>query len=253
MDELRTLITPRTKLISVTYVSNVLGVINPVREIIEIGHSKSIPVLIDGAQAVQHMPIDVQSLDCDFFVFSGHKMYAETGIGVLYGKEQWLAEMPPYQAGGGMVASVDMDGTTYADVPFKFEAGTANIAAAISMKEAIDYVDGLGMDAIASHEKDLMDYAVERLGGIKGLTLYAGEAKRCGAISFNLEGVSSYDAGMILDKLGVAVRTGNHCAEPVMKRYGVNGMIRASFAVYNTRQEVERLVEGLQRVRQITT
>ncbi len=253
MDELRRLITRRTKLISIIHVSNVLGVINPLREIIELAHSCGIPVLVDGAQAVQHFSVDVQELDCDFFAFSGHKMYADTGIGVLYGKEKWLEDMPPYQSGGGMVDSVSFEKTTYADLPFKFEAGTGNYVGAISMGAAIKYIQGIGLDEIAVYESDLLDDATERLSAIKGINLYGLSPKRCGAVSFNLEDIHPYDAGMILDKLGIAVRTGTQCAEPVLRHYGVSAVIRASFALYNTREEIDKLSEGIQKTQKILT
>lgn len=249
VDRLDALITERTKLVSLTYVSNVLGVVNPVREVIALAHERGVPVLIDGAQAVQHMPVDVRDLDCDFFAFSGHKMYAGTGIGVLYGKGRWLDAMPPYQCGGGMISSVSMRETTYADPPYKFEAGTVNLAGAVSLRAAIAYIDGIGLDGIAKHESGLLRYAAERIGAIDGVTLYGGPPDRCGALSFNLDGVSPYDAGMILDKLGIAVRAGAHCAEPVMRHYGVRGTVRASIALYNTREEIDALAAGLDRVR----
>jgi len=208
-------------------------------------------VLIDGAQAVQHIPVDVQDLDCDFFAFSGHKMYAETGIGVLYGKEKWLEKMPPYQFGGGMVNSVSFEKTTYADLPFKFEAGTSNYVAAVSLGTAIEYISNIGMDAIPIYENDLMLYAIEKLSTIGGLILYGLAPERCGVISFNLENIHPYDAGSILDKLGVAVRTGTHCAEPVMQHYGISATIRASFAIYNTKEEIDQLSKGLQKAQKM--
>jgi len=247
IDLLQSLITGKTKLISLVYVSNVLGVVNPVKNIIDLAHSHDIPVLIDGAQAVQHIPVDVKYLDCDFFGFSGHKMYADTGIGVLYGKERWLEDMPPYQSGGGMVDSVSFEKTTYADLPLKFEAGTGNYVAAVSMGAAIEYLNELGREEIAAYENDLMEYAIEKLSALNGIDIYGLAPKRCGAISFNLENIHPYDAGMILDKLGIAVRTGTHCAEPVMQHYGITANIRASFAFYNTKAEIDKLIVGLQK------
>lgn len=248
LETLGSLLNAKTKLVAATYVSNALGVVNPVKEIIDIAHSASVPVLIDGAQAVQHLQVDVRKLGCDFFAFSGHKMYAATGIGVLYGKESLLEKMPPYKSGGGMVAGVNFNDTTFADLPFKFEAGTVNLAAAVSLEAAIDYIEAIGLDVICRHEKNLLEYAAGQLEKMDGVELYAVSAKRCGALPFNLKGVSDYDAGMILDKMGIAVRTGNHCAEPVMKHYGIGGMVRASFALYNTKEDVDRLVEGIGRV-----
>jgi len=247
MDELRKQITEKTRLISIIYVSNVLGAINPIEEIIELAHNQDIPVLVDAAQAVQHFPVDVQGLDCDFLAFSGHKMYADTGIGVLYGKERWLEDMPPYQSGGGMVDSVSFEKTTYADLPLKFEAGTGNYVAAVSMGAAIEYLNELGREEIAAYENDLMEYAIEKLSALNGIDIYGLAPKRCGAISFNLENIHPYDAGMILDKLGIAVRTGTHCAEPVMQHYGITANIRASFAFYNTKAEIDKLIVGLQK------
>ncbi len=247
MDDLKRLITEKTKLISIIYVSNVLGVINPLKEIIELAHAQDTPVLIDGAQAVQHFPVDVQALDCDFFAFSGHKMYAETGIGVLYGKEKWLEDMPPYQSGGGMVDSVSFEKTTYADLPLKFEAGTGNYVAAVSIGTAIEYIHKIGMDEITIYENDLLNYTTEKLCTINGVKTYGNAPERCGLISFNLDNIHPYDAGMILDKLGIAIRTGTHCAEPVMRHYGINATIRASFAFYNTKEEIDKLIEGIQK------
>lgn len=251
LDELKGLITERTRLISIVFVSNALGVINPVKDIVELAHDRDIPVLIDGAQAVQHMPVDVHDLDCDFFAFSGHKMYAETGVGVLYGKERWLEDMPPYQSGGGMVESVTFEKTTYADLPFKFEAGTANFVAAVSLGAAIDYVLQLGIDEIMLYENDLLNTTTEMLSEIDGLTMYGLAPQRCGVISFNLEDIHPYDAGVILDTLGIAIRTGTHCTEPVMRHYGISATIRASLAPYNTREEIAKLGEGLQRAQKM--
>jgi cysteine desulfurase/selenocysteine lyase len=247
--ELESHITDRTRLIAVTYISNVLGNLNPVEEIIEKAHSQNVPVLIDAAQAIQHLPVDVQKLDCDFLVFSGHKMYAETGIGVLYGKEKWLEKMPPYRLGGGMISKVNIEKTTYAEPPFKFEAGTGNIGGVISLGAAIEYIKQIGLNPIIEYEKKLMSFAAEKIGQIDGLILYGNFPERFGSISFNLENTHHYDAGMILDKLGIAVRTGTHCAEPLMEHLEIDGTIRASFALYNTVEEINMLADGLLKVR----
>lgn len=251
LDRLPLLLSAKTRLLSLTYVSNVLGRINPVREIIDLAHAHDVPVLIDGAQAIAHLPVDVQNLDCDFFAFSGHKMYADTGIGVLYGKRQWLERMPPYQSGGGMIRSVDVEETTYSEPPLKFEAGTPHIAGTLSLSAAIDYMQEIGLDRIADHEADLMGYATDHLQTIDGLTLYGGPAGRCGVVSFNLADFHPFDVGSILDKTGIAVRTGALCAEPVMKHYGIGGALRASFALYNTRDEIDMLTAGLKKARQL--
>jgi cysteine desulfurase/selenocysteine lyase len=251
LDRLEALFSDKTRLLALTYVSNALGQVNPVRQIIEQAHAKKIPVLVDGAQAVQHLPVDVQELDCDFFAFSGHKMYASTGIGVLYGKRQWLEAMPPYQCGGGMIGKVDFAETTFGELPLKFEAGTPHIAGAVSLAAAIDYIRNIGLEAIAAHEADLLDYADRALRTIDGITLYGQGGRRCGSVSFNLAGIHPYDAGLVLDKMGIAVRTGAHCAEPVMKHYGIGGTVRASFGMYNTREEIDRLVYGLQKARKM--
>ncbi|MFW6124320.1 MAG: aminotransferase class V-fold PLP-dependent enzyme [Acidobacteriota bacterium] len=245
ISKLKTLITNKTKLVAITYVSNVLGVVNDVKEIIKTTSAGDIPVLIDGAQVVQHLPVNVRELNCDFFAFSGHKIYADTGIGVLYGKEKWLDAMPPYQSGGGMIDKVSFDRTTYADLPYKFEAGTGSIVSAVSLAAAIEYLEKIGLDSIFLHEQDLINYAEEKISSLSGLTLYGRNIKRCGALSFNLDNIHPYDAGMILDKMGIAVRTGIHCAEPLMQHFGVSGMIRASFAVYNMKEEIDKLTEGL--------
>jgi len=248
LQDLEALITDKTKLIAVTYVSNVLGIVNPIKDIVRLAHSHDVPVLVDGAQAVQHFKIDVQDLDCDFFAFSGHKTYAETGVGVLYGKEKWLDAMPPYRSGGGMVKSVSVEKTTHADLPFKFEAGTTNFVAAISLGTAIDYLEATGLDDIFAHEHDLVEYALGKIRALEGVTIYGDSQPKCSTISFNLDGIHHYDAGVLLNKLGIAIRTGNHCAELIMKHYGVAGTIRASFAFYNTTEEVDALIKGLEKV-----
>lgn len=238
----------KTKLLAMTSVSNALGTANPVKAVIAMAHDFGVPVLIDGAQAVQHMPIDVQDLDCDFFVFSGHKIYAETGIGVLYGKEHWLEKMPPYQLGGGMIASVGLQNTSFAELPYKFEAGTPNIAGAISLDASISYLEAIGFETICAHERSMGDYVVARLEDIEGLQLY-GSGHRCAVVSFNLKGISPYDLAMLLDKMGIAIRSGNHCAEPTMNRLGIGGTARASLAIYNTRKDIDALAEGIEKAR----
>jgi len=249
MDALDRLITERTRLICVTHVSNVLGTVNDVRAVARKARSVGVPVLVDGAQSVQHFPVDVRELGCDFLVFSGHKMYADTGIGGLYAKREWLEEMPPYQTGGGMIESVSFEETRYASLPYKFEAGTGNIVGAVSLSAAIVFLEGLGMPEISARDASLVEYARRSLRRMGGVKVY-GDAIECsGAVSFNLEGVHPQDAGSVLDKLGIAVRAGRHCAEPLMRRYGVPGMIRASFGVYNTEGEVDALIDGLRRVR----
>jgi cysteine desulfurase/selenocysteine lyase len=251
IDKLNKLITQKTKLISLTYVSNVLGVINPVAEIVKTAHSFDIPVLIDGAQAVQHFPVDVKALDCDFFVFSGHKIFAATGIGVLYGKQKWLEKLAPSRFGGGMVNKVEIEETSFADLPLKFEAGTSNFAGAVSLKAAIEYVNDIGFSDIAAHEKDVFNYAVGKFKELEKVTIYGDASNRCGMLSFNLDKIHPYDAALIMDKTGVFVRTGTHCAEPLMKHFSINGTIRASFALYNTRNDVDKLVESIKRVQKI--
>ncbi len=247
------LISKRTKLVSVTYVSNVLGTINPVDKIIEISHSENIPVLIDGAQAIQHIPIDVQAIDCDFFVFSGHKIYGPTGIGVLYGKDKWLEVLPPYQTGGGMIDHVSFSDTKVTEIPLKFEAGTMNYVGAAALSEAMDYLEDIGLENVHKHENILINYALEKLREIKGVSIYGNAPYRCGAVSFNLKGVHPYDVGMVLDKLGIAIRTGTHCAEPVMDHFGISGTIRASFGVYNNLTDIDVLILGLEKAEKMLT
>ncbi|MDF2518514.1 MAG: cysteine sulfinate desulfinase [Sphingobacterium sp.] len=247
MDAYRKLLNERTKLVAVTYVSNALGTINPVKEIISIAHQGGAVVLVDAAQAVQHIQIDVQDLDVDFLVFSGHKMYGPTGVGVLYGKEQLLNAMPPYQGGGDMIKEVTFEKTTYNELPFKFEAGTPNIEAGICLNEAIDYINSIGLKNIESYEHELLEYAQEKLAQIPGMKFIGTADQKCSVISFIIEGTHPYDVGVILDKLGIAVRTGHHCAQPVMDRFGIPGTIRASLALYNTKEEIDILVAGIQR------
>lgn len=247
IDGYKTLFSERTKLVSFTYVSNALGTINPVKEMIDIAHGHDVPVLVDGAQAVQHMAVDVQALDVDFFAFSGHKIYGPTGVGVLYGKEELLNKMPPYQGGGDMIKDVTFDKTTYNELPFKFEAGTPNIEAGICLGDAIDYIQDIGLDAIKRYEDELLAYATSRLAEIDGIRFIGTAAKKSSVISFVVDGVHPYDIGVILDKLGIAVRTGHHCAQPVMEAFGIPGTVRVSLAMYNTKEEVDILIEGLKR------
>ncbi|MGE8301446.1 cysteine desulfurase [Sphingobacterium paramultivorum] len=247
MDAYSNLFNEKTKLVAVTYVSNSLGTINPVREMISIAHRHGAVVLVDAAQAVQHIQIDVQKLDVDFLVFSGHKMYGPTGVGVLYGKADLLNAMPPYQGGGDMIKEVTFEKTTYNELPFKFEAGTPNIEAGICLNEAIDYINSIGLENIEAYEHDLLQYATEKLAEIPGMRFIGTAEKKCSVISFVIDGTHPYDVGVILDKLGIAVRTGHHCAQPVMDRFGIPGTIRASLAVYNTKEEIDILVAGIQR------
>jgi cysteine desulfurase/selenocysteine lyase len=251
LDELKRLLSARTKLLGVTHVSNALGTINPVRQIVEAAHARGIPVLVDGAQAAAHLPVDVGELGCDFYAFSSHKMYGPTGIGVLYGKRSWLEQMPPYQGGGDMIASVTFEKTTYNALPWKFEAGTVNIAGGAGLAAAIDYLAAAGLPAVAAHEHDLLVYATERLREIPGLRIFGTAPAKAAVISFLLGDVHPHDIGTVLDQEGIAIRTGQHCAQPVMDRYGVSATARASFGLYNTRSDVEALVAGLRKVREI--
>ncbi len=247
LSQLPTLLTERTRLVSITHVSNVLGTVNPIADIIRQAHERGIPVLVDGAQGAPHQRVDVQQLDCDFYAFSGHKMYGPTGIGVLYGKEDWLDRLPPYQGGGEMIDRVTWEKTTFERLPFKFEAGTPDYVATHGLATAIDYMERLGMENIVAHEHDLIGYALERLAEVPDIHLY-GPRERDAVVSFNVGNIHHLDIGTLLDRLGIAVRTGHHCAQPLMARLGVQGTVRASFALYNTRQEVDALVEGLIRV-----
>jgi cysteine desulfurase/selenocysteine lyase len=251
IEEFKNLIGPKTELISLVHVSNSLGTINPIKEMIKIAHEQSIPVLIDGAQATHHMPVDVQDLDADFYVFSAHKMYGPTGVGVLYGKEELLNDMTPYQGGGDMIKSVTFEKTTYNELPYKFEAGTPNISGGIALGAAIDFINSIGFDFIEKHEAELCRFATSQLRDIKGLRFIGTAKERAGSVSFLLDGIHPYDTGVILDKLGIAVRTGHHCTQPVMNFFEVPGTVRASFAVYNTKQEVVKLVEGIDRVKRM--
>ena len=248
MDTFRSLFSERTKLVSVTHVSNVLGTINPVKEIIEEAHNHEVPVLIDGAQAVPHLKVDVQDLDADFYVFSGHKVYGPTGVGMLYGKEEWLDKMPPYQGGGEMIQHVSFERTTFNELPFKFEAGTPDYIGTTGLAKALDYVSAIGMEKIAAHEHELTTYAMTRLKEIPGMRIF-GEAEEKGSvISFLVGDIHHFDMGTLLDRLGIAVRTGHHCAQPLMQRLGIEGTVRASFGLYNTKEEIDVLVAGIERV-----
>ncbi len=251
LDEYRKLLGPRTKLVAVTHVSNALGTVNPVKEMVALAHEHGIPVLVDGAQAVPHMKVDVQDLDCDFYAFSGHKMCGPTGIGVLYGKAAWLEKMQPFEGGGDMILSVTFERTVYNRIPHKFEAGTPPIAQAIGLGTTVDYLDSVGLDAIYAHEQKLLAYANEQLGELKGVRLIGTAPYKAGVVSFNIDGVHPHDVGTILNEEGVAVRTGHHCAQPVMQRFGVAATVRASFYLYNTIEEIDQLVAGIRRVQQI--
>lgn len=248
MDALKGMISDRTRLISVTHVSNVLGTVNPVREIIGLAHSHGIPVAVDGAQSVPHMKIDVHDMDADFYAFSGHKIYGPTGIGVLYGRRELLEQMPPYQGGGEMIKRVTFERTTYNELPFKFEAGTPDYVGSIALARALDYVGGIGLDNIADYEHTLCDYAVERLSSIPGMRFIGRSASRSGVVSFLVGDIHPSDMGTLLDRLGIAVRTGHHCAEPLMQRFGIPGTVRASFSFYNTRKEIDSLADGILRI-----
>lgn len=242
------LLNNKTKLVAVTHVSNVLGTINPIQEIIQLAHNSNVPVLIDGAQAVPHIAIDVQQLDVDFYVFSAHKVYGPTGIGVLYGKEEWLNKMQPYQGGGEMIAKVTFEKTTYNELPFKFEAGTPDYIGSTALATALEYIQQIGLNAIATYENDLLQYATAKLLQVPGLKIYGEASHKSSVISFLVQGIHHYDMGTMLDKLGIAVRTGHHCAQPIMDYYGIEGTVRASFAFYNTKEEVDKLIEGVNRV-----
>ena len=250
-DDIATYLTERTKLVSVTHVSNVLGTINPVADIIRIAHERGIPVLVDAAQSAPHMKIDVQTLDCDFLAFSGHKMYGPTGIGVLYGKEVWLEKLPPYQGGGEMIDKVTWERTTFERLPFKFEAGTPDYVASHGLATAIKYMEAIGLDDIEAHEKALTQYALAHLQTIDGLVVYGPQENRDAVVSFNVGTIHHLDIGTLLDRLGIAVRTGHHCAQPLIDRLDISGTVRASFALYNTCEEIDTLVSGLRRVIQM--
>jgi cysteine desulfurase/selenocysteine lyase len=251
LDRYAELLSDRTKIVGVVHVSNALGTVNPVKTMIELAHAKSIPVLVDGAQAVPHAAVDVRELDCDFYAFSGHKAYGPTGIGALYGKREHLLEMVPYQGGGDMTLSVTFDDTVYAEPPHRFEAGTPNIEGAIGLAAALDYLDSLGLDAVAAHEAELLEAATEAVLAVPGVRLVGAAEHRAGALSFVMSGVHPHDIGTILDSEGVAIRAGHHCAQPVMQRFNISATVRASFGVYNTMDEVQRLAEGLHKVKEV--
>lgn len=251
LENLAGLITTRTKLIAVCHVSNVLGTINPVREIAGIARSKGVKILADGAQAVQHMAVDVQDLDVDFYAFSSHKMYGPNGVGVLYGKKDLLEQMPPYQGGGEMIAEVSFDGTTYNELPYKFEAGTPHITGVAGFGAALEFLAGIGFQEIAGHERQLIHHATEKLKDIPGMTIYGNSNLKSGVISFNIEGIHPHDIGMLLDKMGIAVRTGHHCADTVMQHYQIPGTVRISFGIYNTMEEIDRFAEALLKTKEM--
>jgi cysteine desulfurase/selenocysteine lyase len=251
LEALEGLLNERTRIVCCTQVSNVLGTVNPVKEVVRMAHEKNIPVLIDGAQSVPHMPVDVQDLNCDFFAFSGHKVYGPTGVGVLYGKEVWLEKLPPYQGGGEMIKNVSFEKTTYNELPYKFEAGTPDYVATHALATALDYVSGLGMENIEAHEQELTRYALEQLQQIEGMHIFGAAKQRDAVISFQVGDIHHLDMGTLLDRLGIAVRTGHHCAEPLMRRLGIEGTVRASFGLYNTKAEVDALVEGIKRIRRM--
>lgn len=248
LDEYEKLFSPRTRLVSVTHVSNVLGTINPVKKMIEMAHAHQVPVLIDGAQGIPHMKVDVQDLDADFYVFSGHKVYGPTGVGVLYGKEAWLDKLPPYQGGGEMIQNVSFEKTTFNVLPFKFEAGTPDYIGTTALAKALDYVSAIGMENISVHEHELTVYAMQRLKEIPGMRIFGEAEHKGGVISFLVGDIHHFDMGTLLDRLGIAVRTGHHCAEPLMHRLGIEGTVRASFGLYTTKEEIDTLVAGISRV-----
>lgn len=248
LDEYEKLFTERTKIVSVTHVSNVLGTVNPVKDIVRIAHEHGVPVMVDGAQSTPHFAVDVQDIGCDFFAFSGHKMYGPTGVGVLYGKENWLDRMPPYQGGGEMIESVSFEKTVFEHLPFKFEAGTPDYVATHGLATAIDYISSIGIDNISRHEQELTRYCMERMQEIDGIRLFGTANDKDAVVSFLVGDIHHLDMGTLLDRLGIAVRTGHHCAQPLMIRLGIQGTVRASFAMYNTKEEIDVLVEGIKRV-----
>lgn len=248
LDAFKNMLNEKTRIVAVTHVSNVLGTVNPVKEIIHWAHLNGTPILVDGAQAIPHLPVDVQDLDADFYVFSGHKIYAPTGIGVLYGKEKWLEEMPPYQGGGEMIDHVSFEKTTFNELPYKYEAGTPNYEGSIALAEALHYVSAIGMEQIAQHEQELIQYAMEQMASIPNLRFIGMPKHRSGVISFLIGNEHPYDVGMLLDKLGVAVRTGHHCAQPLVEYYNIPGTVRASFALYNNKEDIDQFIHALTRV-----
>ncbi|HET7818073.1 MAG TPA: cysteine desulfurase [Bacteroidia bacterium] len=251
LDEYKQLLSPKTRLIAITHVSNTLGTVNPLKEIISLAHTKNIPVLVDGAQAIPHINVDVQDLDADFYCFSGHKVYAPTGVGILYGKEEWLRKLPNYQVGGGTIKTVSFTKTEYADIPLRFEAGTPHIEGGIGLASAIDYINTIGLENISAYEHELTQYATEKLLTIDGLKIIGNSINKASVISFVLEGIHPYDIGVILDQLGIAVRTGHHCTQPLMDKYKIPGTIRASLAFYNTKEEIDALVKGVIKAKQM--
>ena len=251
LDEYEKLFSDRTRIVSIAHISNVLGTINPVKEMIATAHAHGVPVLVDGAQSIPHMQVDVQDLDVDFFAFSGHKVYGPTGVGVLYGKEEWLDKLPPYQGGGEMIQSVSFEKTTFNELPFKFEAGTPDYIGTTGLAKALDYVSAIGLEQIAAHEHELTTYAMQRLGEIEGMRFLGEAAHKSSVVSFLVGNIHPFDMGTLLDRLGIAVRTGHHCAEPLMRRLGIEGTVRASFATYNTKEEIDALVAGVDRVRKM--
>ena len=251
LEQYKSLFSDKTKLVSVTHVSNVLGTVNPVKEMVQIAHGHNVPVLVDGAQSTPHIRVDVRDLDADFLVFSGHKVYGPTGVGVLYGKRKWLEMMPPYQGGGEMIQSVSFEKTTFNELPYKFEAGTPDFISTVALAAALDYVDGIGLDVIADYENQLLEYATEQFLQIPGMHIYGNARHKSAVLSFLVEGIHHYDMGLLLDKLGIAVRTGHHCAQPLMQALGIEGTVRASFSFYNTMEEVDQLVAGIRRVCQM--
>jgi cysteine desulfurase / selenocysteine lyase len=251
MDAFEKLLTEKVKIVAITHISNALGTVNPIKKIISDAHKKNIPVLVDGAQAVPHMKVDVQDMDCDFYCFSGHKVYAPMGVGVLYGKEKWLEEMPPYQGGGEMIKDVTFEKTTYNELPFKFEAGTPNVGDGLGLETALNYLADLGLENIFKYEDEVLAYANKKLSEIEGLRFIGNAKEKKGVVSFLVENIHPYDMGTILDKLGIAVRTGHHCAQPVMDFYKIPGTVRASFALYNTKEEVDILIEGIKKAKEM--
>jgi cysteine desulfurase/selenocysteine lyase len=251
LDEFEKLIGPRTRIIAIPHVSNALGTVNPVKKIVELAHARNIPVVVDGAQATPHMQVDVQALGCDFYAFSSHKMFGPMGIGVLYGKTELLEAMPPYQGGGDMISSVTFEKTIYNKLPFKFEAGTPDVAGAIGLGAAIEYLTGIGMDKVAEHEHDLLAYATDKVSAIPGVRLIGAAKEKASVLSFVMDNVHPHDIGTILDQEGIAIRTGHHCAQPVMHRFGIPATARASFALYNTKEEVDALVQGILKVQEV--
>ena len=251
MDAYKAMLNERTKLVSIAHVSNVLGTINPVKEITRIAHEHGVPVLVDGAQSTPHFPVDVQDIDCEFFVFSGHKMYGPTGIGVLYGKESWLDRLPPYPGGGEMIESVTFEKTVFEKLPFKFEAGTPDYVATHGLAKAIEYIESIGLDNISAHERELTDYCMQRLSEIDGMRIFGTSSHKDAVVSFLVRDIHHLDMGTLLDRLGIAVRTGHHCAQPLMDRLGIQGTVRASFALYNTKEEIDILANGIARVSQM--